>query len=59
MILIFIVYLKNYWFFEFNLTDVGLDERGVGGRAVTFVLFHFLEIGSKHAPKSRKPTMTS
>ena len=56
-----IVYLKkkNFVFFFFESIDFALEESAVGEPTVAFVLFQFLEIGTKHARRCREPTMTS
>ena len=53
-----VYFFKNFGFF-FELRDFVLEESAVGKRTVTFVPFLFLEIGTKHAPRCREPTMTS
>ena len=54
-----VYFLKKLWVFLFELIDFALEESAVGERTVTFVLFQFLEIGTKHARRCREPTMTS
>ena len=54
-----VYFLKKLWVFLFELIDFALEESAVGERTVTFVLFKFLEIGTKHARRCREPTMTS
>ena len=55
----FVYFLKKLWGFLFELIDFVLKESAVGERTVTFVLFQFLEIGTKHARRCWEPTMTS
>ena len=54
-----VYFLKKLWVFLFELIDFVLEESAVGERTATFVLFQFLEIGTKHARRCREPTMTS
>ena len=54
-----VYFLKKLWVFLFELIDFVLEESAVGERTVTFVLFQFLEIGTKHARRCREPTVTS
>ena len=54
-----VYFLKKLWGFLFELIDFALEESAVGERTVTFVLFQFLEIRTKHARRCREPTMTS
>ena len=54
-----VYFLKKLWGFLFELIDFVLEESAVGERTATFVLFQFLEIGTKHARRCREPTMTS
>ena len=54
-----VYFFKKVWGFLFELIDFALEESAVGERTVTFVLFQFLEIGTKHARRCREPTMTS
>ena len=42
-----VYFLKKLWGFLFELIDFALEESAVGERTVTFVLFQFLEIGTK------------
>ena len=48
-------FFKKLWGFLFKLIDFALEERAVGERTVTFVLFQFLEIGTKHARNFESP----
>ena len=59
IILILYIFFEKPWGFLFELIDFALEESAVGERTVTFVLFQFLEIGTKHARRCREPTMTS
>ena len=54
-----VYFFKNFGGFLFELIDFALEESAVGERTVTFVLLQLLEIGTKHARRCRKPTMTS
>ena len=54
-----VYFLKTLWGFLIELIDFALEESAVGERTVAFVLFQFLEIGTKHARKCQEPTMTS
>ena len=56
---LYCIFFFKLWGFLFELIDFVLEESAVGERTVTFVLFQFLEISTKHARKCREPTMTS
>ena len=54
-----VYFLKKLWGLLFELIDFALKESAVGERTVTFVLFQFLEIDTKHARRCREPNMMS
>ena len=53
------IFKKKTLGFLYELIDFALEESAVGERTVTFVLFQFLEIRTKHAQRCWQPTMTS
>ena len=53
----FPIFIDYFNIVYFKKKDFVFEESAVGERTITFVLFQFLEIGTKHARRCREPTM--